>query len=349
MGNSPQRDGTHEGSVVHESSQPIYDTAQLCSKHFEHLLETTDGTGEDYLAIEELRGRFNQWAAYVGAFAVPRASLDARLNPHEDIRDMVLELLSMIQSNLKWGNFVLLLRRENALTLSTVNVSDADEEISETSPGLPAVEAAIDRLLILSVNIRRSARRTHRLRQGTRDAQDESLCRLLVQTRYPHARNSLCNQLGASIYVRGRSLQYLQEHNKKLAYQRENQDDSEEPTNDEDGPKEEVSAPVVSIEDVASKKQKAIQGPETLPSVVSPSAIVRLNRTKRNPSSTIISRGSAVRDGQGNEYDYPPQPKQKDGKRYQSCTICATPLEVQTLTKHAWKYASALDVLHRSI
>jgi hypothetical protein len=107
MGDSPQRDGTHEGSVVHESNQPIYDIAQLCSKHFEHLLETADGTGEDYLAIEELRGRFNQWAAYVGAFAVPRASLDARLAPHEDIRDMVLELLYMIQSNLKWSNFVL--------------------------------------------------------------------------------------------------------------------------------------------------------------------------------------------------------------------------------------------------
>jgi hypothetical protein len=93
--------------------QPIYDAAQLCSKHFEHHLKTT---GEDYLAIEKLYGRFNQWAAYVGAFAVPRASLDARLAPHEDIRDMVLELLYMIEANLKWSNFFLLLRRENALT-----------------------------------------------------------------------------------------------------------------------------------------------------------------------------------------------------------------------------------------
>jgi hypothetical protein len=60
MGDSPQREGTREGSVVHESSQPIYDATQLCSKHFEHHLETTDSTGEDYLVIEELRGRFNQ-------------------------------------------------------------------------------------------------------------------------------------------------------------------------------------------------------------------------------------------------------------------------------------------------
>ena len=93
--------------MAHESSQPIYAAARLCSKRFENHLQTTDGTKEDYLAIEELRGRFNQWTAYVGAFALPRASLDARLSSNEEIRDMVLELLSMIQANLEWGNLVL--------------------------------------------------------------------------------------------------------------------------------------------------------------------------------------------------------------------------------------------------
>src|SRR5258707_1265597 len=66
MANSQQHEGTHEASVVHKSSQPIYDAAQLCLTHFEHHLET-GGTGEDYLAMEDLRGRFNQWVAYVGA------------------------------------------------------------------------------------------------------------------------------------------------------------------------------------------------------------------------------------------------------------------------------------------
>ncbi|RYP46072.1 hypothetical protein DL768_007664 [Monosporascus sp. mg162] len=326
------------GSVVHESSQPIYDAAQLCSKHFEHHIETTDRAGDDYLAIEELWGRFNQWAAYVGAFAVPRASLDARLVRHGEIRDRVLELLYMIQDNLIWGNVLsyLITPRECA-DMSTVNFRDNAEETSELSPGLPAVRAAVDRLLILSVNIRRSARQTHRLRQGSRNTQDESLCRLLAQTRYPNARKSLCSQLGASIHVRGISLQYMQEHNKKLAYRRNDRDDLEILENEEERPKEQVNAPVVSFnKDMGPKKQKATRGPETLPSVVSPSAIVRINRTKRNPSSTVISSGSAVQDGQRNEYDYPPQPRQKDGKRYQSCAICAMPLEPLTLTKRAW-------------
>jgi len=95
--------------VVNESSQPIFDAACLCSKHFEQHLEITDGAlaGDSYLAIEELWGRFNQWASYIGAFAVPRASLDARLVPHREIRDMVLELLYTIQDNLIWGNDIL--------------------------------------------------------------------------------------------------------------------------------------------------------------------------------------------------------------------------------------------------
>lgn len=107
MGGSPPHEEKQGGSSVLQSSQPIYDAAKLCSKHFEDHLETTKGAGDDHLAIEELWGRFNQWAAYVGAFAVPRASLDARLLRHEEIRDMVLELLYMIQDNLIWGTLLL--------------------------------------------------------------------------------------------------------------------------------------------------------------------------------------------------------------------------------------------------
>lgn len=106
MGGSSQNLQIQEGCVVYDSSQPIYDAAQLCSKHFEHHLKATSCVGDDYLAMEELWGRFNQWVAYVGVFAVPRASLDARLASHAEIRNMVLELLYMIQTNLICGNVI---------------------------------------------------------------------------------------------------------------------------------------------------------------------------------------------------------------------------------------------------
>lgn len=106
MSDSLQLEQMQEGSVVYEPSESIYDAAQLCSKDFERQLGAADGAVEDnYREIKELWGRFNDWAAYVGAFAVPRASLDARLAPHAKIKNMVLELLDMIQENLEWGNF----------------------------------------------------------------------------------------------------------------------------------------------------------------------------------------------------------------------------------------------------
>lgn len=94
-----------ETSVTYESSETIYDAAQLCSKEFERQLgAANDAAGVNYRELNELWGRFNDWAAYAGAFAVPRASLDAQLAPQEKTKNMVLELLDMVQGNLEWGN-----------------------------------------------------------------------------------------------------------------------------------------------------------------------------------------------------------------------------------------------------
>lgn len=127
----------------------------------------------------------------------------------------------------------------------------------------------------------------------------------------------------------------MQEHNRKLAYRRNDQDDLQVLENEIERPQEQVKVPVVPLNKDTDPKKQVTQGPETLPSVVSPSALLRINRNS-NPSSTLISSGSTVRDSQRNEYGYPPQPRQKDGKRYQSCAICAMPLE--PLTKRAWEY-----------
>ncbi len=90
-----------------ESSGPIYDSVSFCQGLFQyHLTEVNNHPGK-YLAVEGLYGQFNQWIAYVGALAVPKASLDARLASHQNLKDMVLELLSMICANLKWGMTVL--------------------------------------------------------------------------------------------------------------------------------------------------------------------------------------------------------------------------------------------------
>jgi len=86
-----------------DSGQTIYESAQVCSQLFRHHMEKTDITDGERIVVDDLFGRFSQWAAYTGAFAMPKASLDARLGSHGDIRSSVLEVLFMIRLNMGWG------------------------------------------------------------------------------------------------------------------------------------------------------------------------------------------------------------------------------------------------------
>lgn len=188
--------------------------------------------------------------------------------------------------------------------------------------------------------IRRSARQTHKLRDRASNEQAELLCCLLVQSRFPHASKSLCSQLGSSIYIRGTSLQYIQMHNEKLAHQRDNPDGSKNDATFEDKAGNGAQGLEMGhlTPDSTSAGWQTITTPDTLPSVLSPSAVIRFNNTRRKPSGSITSKGSMVQNGQGDPFYYPPKPWREDDKRYLSCTMCADPLEKLTLTEDAWKY-----------
>lgn len=86
-------------------SQTIYAAAQHCSSLFKNHLGAPETSEERKDVAKELYGQFNLWVAYVGAFASPKASLDARLADHNDIAIMVHELLAMIERNIKYGRF----------------------------------------------------------------------------------------------------------------------------------------------------------------------------------------------------------------------------------------------------
>ncbi len=215
--------------------------------------------------------------------------------------------------------------------------SREDGIYGESMPGLVPVGAAIDRLLTLAVAIRRSARRTHKLRDYPHDEQAESSCCLLVRSRFPDARSSLWNLLGASIHTRGMSLQYIQNHNKKLAYQRDNPDDSQNAADDDSNIEDGNERFEGSGQNPTSSGRQSAMAPETLPSLASHSAIMRSMSPRAKPSGSIISRGSTVRHLPGEDFYYPPMPQLEDDKRYQSCTLCSDPLEKVSLTENTWK------------
>lgn len=90
-----------------EVSTTIYDGAMLCSDLFDQILESTGNESQLFSLAEELRGRFSLWAAYLGVYAAKKASLDARLDGHKNIKSMVLELVERVEKNLRWGNYFL--------------------------------------------------------------------------------------------------------------------------------------------------------------------------------------------------------------------------------------------------
>ncbi|KAI1478325.1 hypothetical protein F4774DRAFT_385510 [Daldinia eschscholtzii] len=207
MAGSPQLET--KSAFADKAKPTIYDAAKRCEKGFEDRFKAIEGKEDEYPMVEELWGGFNQWAAYVGAFALEKASLDARLFSHDDYREMVLELLFIIQENLQWA--------------SIPRTYDYTEEVlEESNSGLPAVRAGLDQLLVISSHLRRPTSRNNRFRQANQDNQDnqERLCDLLMKAKYPNARTSLRSQLATSIHQRGISLQYMQQHNEKLAHQR---------------------------------------------------------------------------------------------------------------------------------
>ncbi|RMJ18660.1 hypothetical protein CDV36_001592 [Fusarium kuroshium] len=307
------------------SSEPIYHASRACLALFDEYMTDMSLSEQSLALVGELRGEFKTWAAYIGAFAVPRASLDARLVSHSDIRDMVLDLLMVLEQNLKWARKTQLEGGEQV------------EEEADVSLGLPVARSTIERLFILAISIRRSARQTASVRHkphGSGNA--DSSCLLLLQTRYPNARKSLLDQLVQSVHDRGASLQYIRSHNRKLAHEREPSTHSyEEDLMEEDvGPLSDDLVPTKHIERGTNTEL------QTDPSSFSPSTVIRQhNRTMPNvkPSRSLVSTGSTVKDMVGDELPYPPMPKPESLTGRVICTICSEPMDVFLLTEERWK------------
>ncbi|KAH0490783.1 hypothetical protein TgHK011_002235 [Trichoderma gracile] len=121
---------------------------------------------------------------------------------------MILELTSMIQANLDYE-----------ITKMRDDATSPDEALHKMEDGLPldvglaAVEEALKRLHTLGMLIQKTA---------SKDKQqwpsDQSHCyEVFVKYKFPKAKQSLVDQIGNSLYVRGTSMFYRQQHNRQLA------------------------------------------------------------------------------------------------------------------------------------
>lgn len=79
----------------------LFGVAHRCLELFEKCL--VQSKRQQKQLVHELQARFNLWAAYTGVFANDDMSLDSRLLLHPDVKRMTLNLLDMVERNLKNG------------------------------------------------------------------------------------------------------------------------------------------------------------------------------------------------------------------------------------------------------
>lgn len=330
-----------------DQEQDIYTTASACLDIFDVYLQSPRTTETSRNVTTDLLGRFNLWAAYVGAFAPPKASLDARLASHDDVKGMVIELLVMIQRNIA-QEIQVVSESEVKPTQSsgedprTTRVIENDQPVSI---GFDAVESAIDRLHSLAVAIRRSAARTRDHDNGVNnsigtDAAEEICYVQTVRRRFPHASEGLVRHVGKSLHIRGKSMYYQQRHNKKTREIRKEPD----PKAPQDQPKpypqgKSVDRPAMTVAQVRRSDHPMS---ETNASRIDMTELSK--RVARMDSTSVIShisRGSSIQESGEESFEYPRRPVKAGAIHGMSpCSLCSEPLKLDGLTDKVWRYVS---------
>lgn len=93
------------GIVSEGKKREIFHLARTCEKLFMKYVDSNLPISEPQARAELQQQRFVVWASYLGVFAPPSASLDKRLEYSGEIQNLVVQLLSLMQSNLEFSMF----------------------------------------------------------------------------------------------------------------------------------------------------------------------------------------------------------------------------------------------------
>ncbi|CAM1505662.1 Fc.00g112990.m01.CDS01 [Cosmosporella sp. VM-42] len=279
---------------------------------------------------------FDLWIKYTGALAMPGASLDDRLQDYDEIREMVAELLYMIIRNLR-------------LLLNTVPPPHSDrrrtlETQASRGEALDGVDGAIDRLHLIAAAIRRSSSQSQKYYlnpSNMREDDDffERCATLVAKKRFPSARSTLCQQLGASIAARRKRIIVRMRHDEKLGTPRE--------PSSESAPKHPwpsvLKKAVAKGQEVTSNR---VHRGFRVNDLISQTTLTTVDlqavaRHLRQPAAlSAISTGSEIRD---DGMEYPSPPPFKEDEKHIACHFCSAPLLTSQLKKFKKYWETHVD------
>ncbi|KAF3938494.1 hypothetical protein ABW19_dt0205468 [Dactylella cylindrospora] len=333
-----------------ESDQLIYDLAGNCERLFEELLLLLPQTGKnEHRVVLEHQQRFERWAGYLGVFAAPQASLDNRLKSAPGIRDQVVQLLEILERNIRHG-----LNFEATRTQSGESAQENQPILTALRAALAGIQGALDRLHRLGIAIRKASTSdlTSRVQVFTRKNDDdranfERIALLIVKGLYPNIEGSLANQLAKSISFRRQRLLYQKQHQLKLKARRRPRQRSEQTVGLAlpDGILQAEQKPAQihnerQTRETSSRTRSAAVIDDALtvthPSIIG-TELFRLNimefkKPAASNPSTVISID--------NKNPYPLPPKVKHGEKHAQCGWCFKELEVpddETQWKSKWR------------
>ncbi|KAI0198198.1 hypothetical protein F4808DRAFT_266381 [Astrocystis sublimbata] len=311
----------------------LYDLSDKCYSAFERLLEAEGDiqspTDEPDCSVRQdlpgLKNSFSFWVEYTGALAPVGASLDDRLVGYVEIKEMIIELLEMVE--------------RHAFLLERISAS---EEPSRWDQSLSGISAALDRLHFLASAIRKAS--------STRKFGEEVLLNLetdeevlfkitaiaYVKWKFPKARKGLREHLGFTIAARRKLMSKKSHHANKLATRRRH------PTSaDLEGEWPDQSAemsntagfqyvpPLMPREENTLSKRPAAGTEVTQASILNPHLVVKYIHHSK-PTLSIRSQGTSRRD-ESLKQRYPPLPKVEAGERHVPCPYCRQPLRAAEL------------------
>ncbi|KAM5342057.1 hypothetical protein ACJ41O_015088 [Fusarium nematophilum] len=349
MTTTSQADGAgHTRGGGAEETREIFDIAQSCRELFSNYTNSSSSLSDLHARADLQQQRFYVWASYLGVFAPFNASLDKRLEHSDEIRSLVVQMLSLEVA-------------------STDHGAPADDKVISTSglegtpvQALEGIEASINRLNRLGAAIRKYSisgldERVNAFTQRHGDENYTQLARHILRFKYRTATPSLQEHLALSMASRRQRLRYLHRHQSKLAGQI-NTTPIESISDREARP---IASPAPSAEGAGGEKQQLSKAPPLLKTMALRRAHLghyplhgvrsETNASKFAPTPSVIAK---LRRGDGASVvssstksstfmaealeDYPDPPKALPDQPEPQCMYCCQPLDERERLGAKW-------------
>lgn len=349
----------------------IVEAARLCAQSFvqlqlaAHLLQPLSES-----EFEDQLGRFKIWAGNLGVFAADTASADFRLKDDQDVKDVIINMLTRLTIEVEklHGQSSLFpsLQEEPAehndkpdslelpgssasssssWKLSSNSDTESQPERAHSHPqrrfgGLIEIVDIIDRLYRLSAIVRKPTSLSEHARanefiERTRNSPDledfESYVRWQIELWFPEATVTLVNRLSDMAVLRRKKLLYRERHQQKL---NEGTEDWFIPRNPESVYQK---ASRVKFQDVASTKgPPAMLQVTAVLSATKASSFDRQQTYEKSIARSTITKSAINR---RERLDAPPPPRPQSGLEAK-CPYCSKFLTKAELKKDRWMSVS---------